>query len=132
MFRAENFRTVNWCKRLNRGAQILLGIILIAGLNFLAVRHFKRFDLSLHRVYTLSPETVAEIKKMEAVAKIIVTIPKDAPEAQLRQIYKYVRRLLKEYEYAGLINGERKIEVEFVDIYKEIKKADFYIAHLRD
>ncbi len=125
MFRAENFRTVNWCKRLNRGAQILLGIILIAGLNFLAVRHFKRFDLSLHRVYTLSPETVAEIKKMEAVAKIIVTIPKDAPEAQLRQIYKYVRRLLKEYEYAGLINGERKIEVEFVDIYKEIKKADF-------
>ena len=62
MFQVENFRTVNWCKRLNRGAQILRGILLIAGLNFLAARHFTRFDLSRNHIYSLSPETVAEIK----------------------------------------------------------------------
>ncbi len=120
----EDFRIVNWYKRINRGAQILLSIVLIVGLNSLATRHFKRFDLSHNHIYSLSPETVAEIDKMEAIAKIIVTIPEESPQEELRHIYKYVQRLLREYEYAGQKGGKRKIEVEFVDVYKEIRKAD--------
>ncbi len=120
----EDYRVVNWYKRFNRGAQILLGILLITGINFMATRHFERFDLTHNHLYSLSPETKAEIKKMEATAKVIVTLSNESPEEDLRLINKYVRRLLKEYEYASIVDGKQKIEVEFVDIYKEIKKAD--------
>ena len=121
---SEDYRIVNWYKRFNRGAQILLGITLIAGVNYLATKHFKRFDLTRNHLYSLSPETIAEIKKMETTAKVIVTFSEESPEEDLRLINKYVRRLLREYQYVGFVDGKQKIEVEYVDIYKEIKKAD--------
>ena len=120
----EDFHTANWFKRINRILQILLSVTFVAGLNYFATRHFARFDLTHHHIYSLSPETLAYISQIEEPVKIIVTIPPDSEEPDLNLLFKYVSNLLKEYVYAGRNGNEKKIEVQFVDIYKEIKKAD--------
>ena len=120
----EDFQRANWLKRANRTAQILLSITLIGGLNYLATRYFLRLDLTPGHVYSLSPETLAYISQIEEPVKIVVTIPPDSEDPDLHLLYRYTRDLLNEYVYAGQSGGEKKIEVEFVDLYKEVRKAD--------
>ena len=120
----EDFRNVNWLNRGNRTLQILLGVLFICGLNYLAFRHYSRTDLTRNRLYSLSPETVAYISDIETPVKIIVTIPPDSAEPDTALLYRYVHNLLKEYENAGRNGKAKKIEVEFVDVFREIRKAE--------
>jgi len=126
----ENFRTVNWFKRINRSAQVVLSITLVAGLNYAATRHFKRLDLSRDHLYSLSPETLAYVKQLEDPIEIIVTIPSDAEEKDLAQVHRYLRNLLREYAYAGKRGDETLISARFVNIYKEITKADEFARRI--
>lgn len=124
MSTSEDFQRVNWLKRGNRTAQVLLGIALVFGLNYLASRYFLRFDLTPGHIYSLAPETLAYISQIEEPVQIVVAIPPDSADPDLRLLYRYVRNLLNGYVYAGQSGGEKKIEVEFVDLYKEVRKAD--------
>ena len=96
----------------------------ICGLNYLASRHYSRTDLTRNRLYSLSPETIAYISEIKTPVKIIVTIPPDSEEPSTTLLYRYVRNLLQEYENAGRDGTAKKIEVEFVDVFREFRKAE--------
>ncbi len=116
----DDFRTTNLIKWINRSLQILFGVLLIAGINYLCLKYYFREDLTQRHLYSLSPETKAYINKIEKPLKIISTITPQTPGS----LHKYVSNLLKEYEYEGKAGNSQKIEVEFVDVYKERKKAE--------
>ena len=120
----EDYKYANWGKRINRFLQFVLSLSLLFGLNFLASRHFTRIDLTLRHLYSLSPETVAYIRQIEKPVKIIVTFSPDSGYELETQLYRYLRNLLKEYEYSGRADKQNKIVVEFIDIYKERQKAE--------
>ncbi|MFP4167094.1 MAG: ABC transporter, partial [Opitutales bacterium] len=57
--RLSDFRHTRRVRAFNRTIQVLLGVSLLLALNFLASKHFKRFDLTPSGQYTLSAETKA-------------------------------------------------------------------------
>jgi len=129
----ENFQHANKVKALNRFAQILLAITFIAGLNYLATEHYRRIDLTHQRRYSLSPESQAYIQQIDSnkPVKIIVTLLPNGPDENETLLYTYMVNLLKEFEYAGRSGEGNKIEVEFIDIYRERKKADAFSRKYR-
>ena len=119
----NEFRITRRFRLLNRVAQILLGLCLIASLNYLAARYFDRIDLTQSGTYTLAPESKAYIRELEEPVKIIVTIPKDSESPELVQIHQHLDRLFREYEAEGTIGGEQLLQIELVDIYRQRKRA---------
>lgn len=121
--RFNEFRLARRFRFANRGVQILLGISLIFALNFLAAKYFNRIDLTESGTYTLAPESKAYIRELEQPIQIIVTIPKDPDVPELEQIHKHLGKLFREYEAEGMRMGESYVNVEFVDIYRQRKRA---------
>ena len=125
MAAVDNFKYVNWIKSINQLVQICLCISFIIGLNYFANNLYWRSDLTRDHIYSLSPESLAYIRQIDKPIKIIVTLSPDAIEGEMQQVFKHVRNLLKEYEYAGNIGGKKKIEIEVVDVLKERKRAEY-------
>ena len=107
----------------NRIVQIILGLCLVASLNYLAAKYFTRIDLTQSGTYSLSPESKAHIRALEEPVSIIVTIPNDPEVAELKQIHQHLRKLLREYEAEGMKVGKAYINIEFLDIYQQRKRA---------
>ncbi len=121
--RFNEFRVARRFRAVNRSVQIILGLSLIIALNFLAAKYFKRIDLTESGTYTLAPESKAYIRELEQTIKIIVTIPNDPEVPELVQIHQHLRKLFREYEAAGMRDGRAYVDVEFVDIYRQRKRA---------
>lgn len=121
--RFNEFRYARRFRLANRTVQIVLGLCLIASLNFLAAKYFGRIDLTQSGTYTLAPESKAYIRELEEPVEIIVTIPKDPDIPELVQIHQHLEKLFREYEATGMIDGEAHILVEYVDIYRQRKRA---------
>ena len=121
--RFNEFRFARWFRTANRALQILLGLSLLLGLNFLASKYFGRIDLTEAGSYTLAPESKAYIRELESPVEIYVTIPKDPDVPELVQIHSYLGKLLREYRAVGSQNGSKLISYEFVDIYQQRKRA---------
>ncbi len=121
--RFNEFRIARRFRVVNRTVQILLGLSLIASLNFLAAKYFGRIDLTQSGTYTLAPESKAYIRELEQTVDIIVTIPNDPEQAELEQIHNHLDKLFREYEAAGTIDGKSYIRIEYVDIYRQRKRA---------
>ena len=107
----------------NRIVQIILGLCLVASLNYLAAKYYTRIDLTQSGTYSLSPESKAHIRALEEPVSIIVTIPNDPEVAELKQIHQHLRKLLREYEAEGMKEGKAYINIEFLDIYQQRKRA---------
>ncbi len=107
----------------NRIVQIILGLCLVASLNYLAAKYFTRIDLTQSGTYSLSPESKAHIRALEEPVSIIVTIPNDPEVAELKQIHQHLSKLLREYEAEGMKVGKAYINIEFLDIYQQRKRA---------
>ncbi|MDQ8193904.1 GldG family protein [Coraliomargarita sp. SDUM461004] len=121
--RFNEFRVARRFRVINRSVQIILGLCLIASLNYLAAKYFERIDLTQSGSYTLAPESKAYIRELEEPVDIIVTIPNDPEIAELQQIHQHLQKLFREYEAAGMHNGKAYINIEFVDIYRQRKRA---------
>ncbi len=121
--RFNEFRLARRFRAANRTVQIVLGLSLILALNFLAAKYFSRIDLTESGTYTLAPESKAYIRELEQPVKIIVTIPNDPDVPELVQIHQHLSKLLREYEAAGMRDGNSYVDVEFVDIYRQRKRA---------
>lgn len=119
----NEFRITRRFRLLNRVAQILLGLCLIASLNYLAAKYFDRIDLTQSGTYTLAPESKAYIRQLQEPVEIIVTIPNDPEQPELVQIHQHLDKLFREYEAEGTIGGESLLQIEFVDIYRQRKRA---------
>lgn len=121
--RFNEFRIARRFRIFNRSAQILLGLSLIIALNFLAAKYFGRVDLTESGTYTLAPESKAYIRELDEPINIIVTIPNDPEVPELVQIHQHLRKLFREYQAAGMRDGQSYVNIEFVDIYRQRKRA---------
>ena len=121
--RFNEFRVARRFRTGNRIVQILLSLSLIIALNLLAAKYFTRIDLTEAGTYTLAPESKAYIRELDTPIQIIVTIPNDAEVPELVQIHRHLQKLFREYEAEGMRDGKAYVNVEFVDIYRQRKRA---------
>lgn len=124
--RLENFKFVRKIRALNLALQIFLVATLFLGLNYIAGRHFLKFDLSENYANSLSPESVAHIKNLKKPVEIFMTMQPirgaaDASSnAETDAIIKEISRLLATYEYES-DNGSRRM-IKFVSVDPIVSK----------
>ena len=109
MARLDSFRTSRWLRTFNLVLQALLFFTFFAGLNYLARNHPLRFDLTAHRRYSLSPETLAWVQNLPSPVRIVATFPSDGDNP-------LVSGLLSEYAHATESNPNGRITVEYLDV----------------
>ncbi|MEI9892575.1 MAG: Gldg family protein [Chthoniobacter sp.] len=90
---------------------VIVGILLM--LNYIAFRHFKRWDFSRDKKYELSSQTRNLMKNLQKPVKAVVFFSSAA------EIAPDVASLLREYEYAS----DKKFQAEFVDPYRSMTRA---------
>ncbi|MGJ3244225.1 MAG: GldG family protein [Opitutales bacterium] len=117
--RWADYRVMGRLRLANRGAQILLALTLAVGLNLIAASHFTRTDITPQRQFALSPESQAYLDQLKEPVNIIVTV---TPEAD-PLIFSDIERLLKEYRYASRRNGDPLITIEYVDVFRQRRRA---------
>jgi ABC-type uncharacterized transport system involved in gliding motility auxiliary subunit len=96
------------------GAGILLAIAVFVGLNYLSLRHWKRFDWTHTQIYSLSDTT----KKILAGLKQPVQVTVFMTQGSSRLLPE-VKELLARYQAAS-----PKIEVEYLDPRRNMARAE--------
>lgn len=124
MSKWESYQFANRLKIANHWLQVLLIFTLIVGINYLAVRNFHRYDLTENNRYALSPETCAYVQEINNPVQVIITIPKSSQRKEEQTLYRYVTQLLQEYVYESRKDGGFLINVEHVDIFTDLARAD--------
>lgn len=122
----DSFRTARWIRTLNLVLQAILFLTLFAGLNYLARNHPSRFDLTHQHRYSLSPETKAYLGNLPQPTRVVVTITSDSEVPGNVQAFRDISGLLREYTYASESNPTGRITVEYLDVYKNRRKAEEY------
>jgi hypothetical protein len=120
----DSFRAARWARTLNLVLQALLFLTLFGGLNYLARNHPWRFDLTRQRRFSLSAETLSYLHNLPRPVRIVVTLTEDPDNPEVAQIYRDMRGLLREYAYATEGDENRKITVEYLDVYQRRREAD--------
>lgn len=120
----ETFQFMNRLRRLNRLVQVVLIVSLLAALNTLAMQRFQRWDLNQDARYALSAETVAWLEQIREPVSIFVTIPSSSPRAEEQALYRSMARLLEDYVFNSYSPSGPLISVEYVDIFKDLAKAE--------
>jgi hypothetical protein len=128
--RLEEFRFARLVKSVNRVAQILLSLTLVAGLNYAAARHYLRDDITTDRRYSLSAETRAYLEKIprgpsQPPIDLVLVTPADQSDEKMVYFFKQIEGLLREYVYAAqsLPGGAVPLKTEDVDLLKQSSKA---------
>jgi hypothetical protein len=98
---------------LNVLIQVFLAIFLVAMVNSIAFRHYKRWDFSRDQKYALSDKTKRFLQTIKGKARITVFFDPNTP------ITADVQNLLMEYQYAA----KGKIDLETVDPTRNFSRA---------
>jgi len=106
--------------------QILTVVLILTFINYIAFKHFKRWDFSRDQRYALSDETKRLLETLPKPVKIYVFFTSD-PRIPGGDISLDVQSLLKEYQYAA--NG--KVDVELIDPFKNLSRAKDLMAHYK-
>lgn len=120
----DSFRAARWIRFINLVLQALLFLSLFAGLNYIALNHAWRFDLTESRRHSLSAETRAYLAELERDVRIIVTIAADGADEELEQARRDITGLLREYTYHTRNGPKGRIEVRALDIYQSRREAE--------
>jgi ABC-type uncharacterized transport system len=121
---ADSFRAARWIRFTNLLLQAVLFLALFGGLNYIALNHTWRFDLTKNRQHSLSAETKSYLERLERDVKIVVTLTDDGEHEDVAQAYRDITGLLREYTYATRVNSKGKIVVREVDVYQNRKEAE--------
>lgn len=113
----DSFRATRWLRTLNLVLQAVLFLTLFGGLNYVARNHAWRFDLTRHRNYSLSPETLSYIRNLAQPVHIVATIAEDNDSPD-------IRGLLDEYVHATESNAAGRISKEYIDVYQNRRRAE--------
>ena len=119
----ESYQSNRIVDRLHTVAQFILVFLILAAVNTIAMRNYKRIDTTIGRDFTLSPQTVAYLSQLERPINIVVTLSDKDNDLGIRDIFYDVKSLLGEYEYETRKNGINRIKVDYIDIYKQARKA---------
>ncbi len=120
----DSFRTARWLRTLNLVLQAILFLTLFGGLNYLARFHPWRFDLTSQHRYSLSPETLAYLRTLPSPVRIVVTLNPNSENVEVQQAFRDVSALLREYTYATESDPNRRVTVEYLDVYQRRRDAD--------
>jgi ABC-2 type transport system permease protein len=93
--------------------QIILVLFLIAAVNSLGFRHYKRWDFSRDKKYALSDKTKRFLDNLKGKVRITVFFSPNTP------ITTDVQNLLTEFQYAA----KGKIDVEDIDPERNLSRA---------
>ena len=130
MLPIESYRAARWLRTVNLVLQAILFLTLFGGLNYLALHYHGRFDLSQHRRYSLSPETVSYLGGLKRPVRIVVTLTPTSDNSEAVQAYHDVQNLLREYLYAAAANQDTRasrngrIQVDYLDVYQNRRAAE--------
>lgn len=120
----DSFRTARWLRTINLVLQAALFLSLIGGLNYLALNYAWRFDLTEHRRYSLSPETLSYLRNLHLPVRIVATFTQDSDNAEAAQAYRDLSGLLREYTYATEGRAAGRVSVQYLDVYQNRREAD--------
>jgi len=98
---------------LNVLTQLAIFVLLVAMVNYLSFRHYKRWDFSRDKKYALSTQTRALLGNLPKPVQAVLFFSGAA------EIYPDVLALLREYEYAS----KGKFTYEVVDQYRNVTRA---------
>lgn len=121
---ADSFRAARWIRFINLLLQALLFLALFASLNYLALNHAWRFDVTASRRHSLSPETRAYLERVERDVTITVTLTDSADSEEIAQAFRDISALLREYTYATSGKSKGRLRVRFVDVYQNRREAE--------
>lgn len=121
--RFNEFSFTRRLRSVNVFLQVILSLTLIIALNLISANYFKRIDLTKSGSYTLAAESKAYLRQLKEPVEIIVTIPEENIQDELVIIRDDLKKLLREYEFADMSGGKDLITVEFVDIYRQRRRA---------
>ena len=121
---ADSFRAARWIRTTNLLLQTALFLALFGGLNYIALNHTWRFDLTQNHRYSLSAETKSYLEGLQREVKIIVTLTDDGDNDQVAQAYRDITGLLREYTYATRNSPNGKIVVHEVNVYQNRREAE--------
>ncbi|MBL9218174.1 MAG: GldG family protein [Opitutaceae bacterium] len=121
---SDSFRTARWLRFINLLLQALLFLALFAGLNYVALNHAWRFDVTASHRHSLSPETKAYLEQLERDVTIIVTLTDNGDSEELAQAYRDITALLREYTYYTRGHSQARLTVRYVDVYQNRREAE--------
>src|SRR6201997_3998484 len=98
---------------LNLLVQLILVFLLLSAVNWIAFRHYKRWDVSRDQKYALSDKTKRFLDTITGKVRITVFFSPTTP------ISGDVANLLTEYQYAA----KGKIDVENIDPQRNLSRA---------
>jgi hypothetical protein len=94
---------------LNSALQVALGIALFGGVNYLAFNYFQRWDLTRDRDFTLPPNVVEELRKLQGQTTIVVL--------QQHKTFGQLSPKPDVYDYAA----ERKVVEKVKDLVEQFR-----------
>ncbi len=100
--------------------QIVAALVLVVMVNWLASRHYHRFDWTKSGYYKLSDKTQQVLAALKEPVKVIVFLQPSAAGPQVEKIFEDVRNLLKEFQFYG----KDKLQIEYVDPYRDRARAE--------
>jgi hypothetical protein len=124
MLLIESYRAARWLRTINLVLQALLFLTLFGGLNYLSIHYHWRYDLSRHRRYSLSPETLSYLRELVRPVRMVVTLTPDSEDPDAAQAYLDVHDLLREYLYATQTNDAGRVSVDYLDVYQRRREAE--------
>ncbi|MFT3783015.1 MAG: GldG family protein [Nibricoccus sp.] len=122
----KSFRAARWIRTTNLVLQAILFLTFFIGLNYVAVHYpGSRIDLSGLRSHSLSPETIAYLKRLTEPIHITVTLRKGAEDddSDEAKAFRDLTKLLREYQFATEGNPKGKVTFECIDVYQRSREA---------
>lgn len=124
----QDFKYIRWGRAINLALMCILSFTFVFGINYLASRHFVRKDITHTRTYSLTPETQAYIQRLNKPVHIIVAYGMDLDDASSADLLDDIKQIVKEFEYASKRFSKHAITSEYVNIYKQRKRAQELVS----
>ncbi|NQU12367.1 GldG family protein [bacterium] len=116
---AQSLRQKRLLISVNILVQVVAALALVAMLNWLAARHYRRFDWTQTRYYALADKTKQVLNSLREPVRVVVFLQPSAESEHLEQIYQDVRNLLKEFQF----HGGQQLRIEYVDPQRDLARA---------
>ena len=98
--------------------QLLLGLALFAGVNYLSFNHYARWDMSPAGEFTLNGSTLNYLHRLAKEIKLTVVFQRDS------KVYGDLLSLVEEYRR----NGKGLLKVEFIDPVRDLERTEQFKA----
>ncbi|MDB6138378.1 MAG: ABC-type uncharacterized transport system, partial [Verrucomicrobiaceae bacterium] len=98
--------------------QVVLGLAIFAGVNYLSFRHYARWDMSPAGEYTLNSSTLNYLHRLSKEVVLTVIFQRDS------KVYGDMQSLAEEYRR----NGKNLIKVEFIDPVRDLERTEQFKA----